>query len=59
MRSTEGRFTWNTAGNTITLEDGAQYLVGEGHLTRLALDGARITGTLADRYVLAKVASGH
>jgi heat shock protein HslJ len=53
--SREGRFAWNDAGSAITLEDGTQYLVGEGHLTQLARDGARITGALADRYVLARV----
>ena len=54
MSSRAGRFTWNDAGNAITLGDGVQYLVGEGHLTQLARDGGRITGALADRYVLTK-----
>jgi heat shock protein HslJ len=51
--SREGRFTWNAAGNTVALDGDAQYFVGEGHLVRLAQDGSRITGPLADRYVLA------
>jgi copper homeostasis protein (lipoprotein) len=56
--SKEGRFTWNAAGSIVTLAGDAQYLVGENHLTRLALDGSRVTGALADRYVLAKVPEG-
>ena len=56
--SKEGRFTWNAAGSTVTLAGDAQYLVGENHLTRLAPDGSRVTGALADRYVLAKVPEG-
>ena len=56
--SKEGRFTWNSAGSIVTLAGGAQYLVGENHLRRLALDGSRVTGALADRYVLAKVPEG-
>ncbi|MDR2858181.1 MAG: META domain-containing protein [Novosphingobium sp.] len=53
--SREGRFTWNAAGSAVSLEGDAQYFVGEGRLTRLAADGSRITGALADRYVLARV----
>jgi heat shock protein HslJ len=53
--SKEGRFTWNAAGSTVSLAGDARYLVGENHLTRLAPDGARVRGALADRYVLAKV----
>src|SRR5262249_13111241 len=56
--SKEGRFTWNAAGNTVTLAGDAQYLVGENHLTRLAPDGSRVTGALADRYILAKIPEG-
>ena len=56
--SKEGRFTWNAAGSIVTLAGDAQYLVGENHLTRLAPDGSRVTGALADRYVLAKVPKG-
>jgi len=56
--SREGRFTWNSAGNTVRLEGDAQYLVGEGHLTRLAPDGSRITDSLASRYVLNRVPEG-
>jgi len=53
--SREGRFSWNAAGNTVALEGDASYFVGEGHLVRTAQDGSRITGPLADRYVLNKV----
>lgn len=56
--SKEGRFTWNAAGSIVTLAGDAQYQVGENHLTRLALDGSRVTGALADRYVLAKIPDG-
>lgn len=58
--SEQGRFTWNEAGNTITLS-GAQpvrYFVGENRLTRLAIDGSRIIGNLAKNYVLTKLADG-
>jgi uncharacterized lipoprotein NlpE involved in copper resistance len=55
--SGEGKFTWNSAGNTITLETGdfpPYYLVGENRLTQLDMQGQPITGTLADNYVLTK-----
>lgn len=56
--SEQGNFTWNEAGNTVTLagSEPVQYFVGENRLTRLALDGSRITGSLAENYVLAKLA---
>jgi heat shock protein HslJ len=58
--SEEGRFTWNKKGNTVTLADRklSRYFVGENRLTRLTLDGAPINGTLAENYVLAKLADG-
>ena len=44
----KGPFSWNTAGNSITLggiTDGAnQYLVGENSLIQLDLNGERISG---------------
>jgi copper homeostasis protein (lipoprotein) len=53
-----GTFRWNEAGDTITLEgytDGpGMYLVAENRLIQLDLDGNRITGDLADRYILEK-----
>lgn len=56
----QGRFTWNAAGDTITLagDPPARYFVGENRLTRLALDGARITGALAENYVLTRLSEG-
>jgi copper homeostasis protein (lipoprotein) len=52
----KGKFTWNAAGNTITLGQGEpqQYFVSENRLIRLAMDGSRITGPIADKYVLQK-----
>src|SRR5262249_40227216 len=52
--SKDGRFTWNTAGSTVTLAGDAPYQVGENHLRRLAPDGARVTGALAGRHILAQ-----
>lgn len=52
-----GKFTWNTAGNTITLNDAGQaisYLVGENTLTQLDRSGSKITGNLASNYMLSK-----
>ncbi|MEO6824859.1 MAG: META domain-containing protein [Nitrosospira sp.] len=58
--SEQGNFTWNEAGNTVTLAgpEPARYFVGENRLTRLALDGSRITGVLAENYVLVKLPDG-
>ncbi len=54
----KGNFSWNDAGTTIILSgisDGpSQYLVGENKLIQLDLSGNRITGNLADNYVLLK-----
>ena len=53
-----GSITWNEAGNQIRLsniEDAPnQYLVGENKLIQLDMAGNRITGQLADNYILAK-----
>ncbi|WP_194777833.1 copper resistance protein NlpE [Pararhodonellum marinum] len=52
-----GKFSWNEAGNTISLtgEDAPnQYFVGENVLFHLDQDGNRITGNLADNYRLNK-----
>jgi heat shock protein HslJ len=58
--SQQGAFSWNDAGNTVTLEGSqpAHYFVGENRLIRLAMDGSRITGALAQYYVLTKLADG-
>lgn len=55
--STQGRFTWDDRGGSILLsgDQPARYLVGENRLIRLAQDGSRITGALADHYVLVKM----
>jgi copper homeostasis protein (lipoprotein) len=55
-----GKFNWNSAGNTITLTGfenssrPASYFVGENTLTQLDMKGNKITGDLADRYILSK-----
>jgi uncharacterized lipoprotein NlpE involved in copper resistance len=55
-----GSFTWNEAGNTITLNDADgkettdKYFVGENQITQLDLSGNKITGALADKYILKK-----
>lgn len=54
---TKGSYTWNEEGNTITLtnaEKPNQYFVSEGKLTHLDMDGNKITGDNADKYVLSK-----
>jgi hypothetical protein len=41
-KTVRGRFTWNAAGNTVTLDDagqGRQFRVGEGRLLQLDRDG--------------------
>ena len=53
-----GKYTWNEAGNTITLsgsEAPNQYFVGEGVLFHLDADGKRIEGDLADSYRLSRI----
>lgn len=52
-----GRFIWNAAGNTVTLEgtQPAHYFVEENRIVRLAMDGSRIQGSLAAHYVLKKL----
>jgi copper homeostasis protein (lipoprotein) len=54
----KGNFTWNKKGNTIILTDiknaPNQYFVGENTLTQLDIYGKKITGSLADEYILSK-----
>ncbi|MDX2271665.1 MAG: copper resistance protein NlpE N-terminal domain-containing protein [Cyanobacteriota bacterium] len=56
-----GTFSWNEQGNTITLSNSdnapSQYLVGENQLIQLDQQGERITGGLADQYILSKMDS--
>lgn len=54
----KGKYTWNEEGNTITLRDVKgepdMYFVGENTLTMLDMEGKKITGDLADKYILRK-----
>ncbi|MDR2917020.1 MAG: copper resistance protein NlpE N-terminal domain-containing protein [Tannerella sp.] len=53
-----GNLTWNKEGNTITIgedESVMKFQVGENALTMLDKEGNKITGDLADNYILAKV----
>jgi len=55
--SSTGNFTWNSAGNVITLDSitgPLQYQVGENTLRQLDMQGKVITGNLADMYILRK-----
>lgn len=52
-----GRFTWDAAGRILTLDEqgeGQRYELDRGRLWHLDRDGQRITGALADRYILLK-----
>lgn len=54
---TEGSFEWNEAGNTITLlaEDSPEkYRIEENKIWLLDIEGNKITGDLADNYMLSK-----
>ena len=53
----KGKYVWNEKGNTITLEGASapnQYFVGENTLTQLDMEGNKITGDLAEKYILKK-----
>jgi len=56
---TEGTFSWNETGTIIHLDnessEPASFFVGENSLTHLDMQGNKITGQLADMYVLKKV----
>jgi len=50
-----GTFTWDENGNQITLADrGEKFQVGENQLFHLDMEGNRITGNLAEYYILKK-----
>ena len=56
---TSGTFSWNKAGNTITLKtanasENRSYFVGENTLTQLDQSGNKISGNLAANYILSK-----
>lgn len=59
-REYRGKFSWNSAGNTITLggldnsSRPVSYFVGENTVTQLDMKGNKIVGEMADRYVLCK-----
>lgn len=52
----KGTFSWDESGSIIVLQDlkikPNEYMVGENTLMQLDLEGNRITGELADKYVL-------
>lgn len=56
--NSEGTYSWNEAGNTITLSNSKdapnQYFVAENALIQLDVNGKQIKGDLADRYRLKK-----
>jgi len=61
--SEKGTIVWNSAGNTITLKPNGfddkygsrQYFVGENKVIMLDQSGQRVTGPLADKYMLTKI----
>jgi copper homeostasis protein (lipoprotein) len=53
----KGHFTWNKKGDIIILTDvnePNQYFVGKNTITQLDIYGKKITGSLADEYILSK-----
>jgi len=57
----QGMFVWDSTGGVIAL-DGlrdrpSRFLVGEGYLLQLDMEGKRIDGPLTDRYRLSKLAA--
>jgi hypothetical protein len=58
MHTQTGSFAWNSDGNSITLigikNAPSVYYVGENKLMQADMDGKRISGALADKYVLIK-----
>lgn len=54
-----GKFKWNKKGNTIVLKptgktSSSQYFVAEDYLTQLDIEGNKVTGEIASRYILTK-----
>lgn len=52
-----GKYKWDETGNKIELDSESavgKYQVGEGRLFQLDLEGNRITGDLAEHYILIK-----
>ena len=55
-----GYFIWDDLGETIILDDDSlprYYKVGENTLLQLDMQGNRITGELADKYILVKISN--
>ncbi len=51
-----GTFSWDESGSRIALSDrGEQFQVGEDRLFHLDMEGNRITGNLAEHYILEKL----
>lgn len=54
----KGTYSWNESGNTVILagiENGpSMYFVGENYVTQLDMEGNKIIGDLADKYILQK-----
>lgn len=54
----KGKYSWNSEGNIVTLHgvkgEPDKYFVGENTLTMLDMEGNKITGELADKYILKK-----
>lgn len=55
----KGSFSWNEAGTTVLLAGienfNSQYLVAEGQIFVLDMNGEKIESTLADHYILKQV----
>ncbi|MFV0595808.1 copper resistance protein NlpE [Shewanella sp.] len=49
-----GKFDWDKSGSKITLSDGSKYHVGENQLFMLDMEGNRVSGELAEHYILKK-----
>lgn len=55
VADSNGTFNWNAAGDTITLfGENRRYFVAENQLIALSPDGSRVSGELADAYILQK-----
>lgn len=58
MNEQKGTYSWNEEGSTVILtgiENGpSQYFVGENYVMQLDREGNKITGDLADKYILQK-----
>lgn len=56
VSDSRGTFSWNEAGNTVTLSgsEPRRYFVGENQLFALDAEGRRIGGALAEAYILHK-----